>query len=44
MTHYIRPNRVGYFITGIDDQPLFKEWSEAMKWAKDNGIEITLEK
>lgn len=38
--HYIRPNRTGFFITGIDYQPHFPTMGDAFKWAIENGIEI----
>lgn len=42
--HFIRPNRTGFFITGIDDQPVFKTVEEALKWANEKGIVITRER
>lgn len=38
--HYIRPNRVGYFITEVDDQPVFRTPEEATNWAKEKGITL----
>lgn len=42
--HFVRPNRTGFFITGIDDQPVFKTVEEALKWANEKGIVITRER
>lgn len=40
MKHYIFPNRVGFYISGIDYQPVFYTYNEALEWAREGGITI----
>ncbi len=41
IVHFIAENRIGFYITGLEDSPTFKTVQELLEYANENKIIIT---